>query len=185
MHVKIISGAVASGIVLCAGHYGDALTITHAGSVYPSAYGVTAFTAASSLSHARVVNQGQITGGQGQAGYTNGQNAGAGIMIASPGEVSNSGVIAGGRGGYSTYLGSGGRGGDAIDITQTGVVHNSGTIDGGRGGMNYEYGGGGTGVNLFGGTLTNQGTISGGQGGHNSYYGTGGGAYLGAGALMN
>jgi hypothetical protein len=96
-------------------------------------------------------------------------------MIASPGEVSNSGVIAGGQGGYSTYLGSGGRGGDAIDITQTGVVHNSGTIDGGRGGMSYEYGsGGGTGVNLFGGMLTNQGTISGGQGGHHSYYGTDG-----------
>ena len=134
-----------------------------------------------------------IGGGGGNAGLGSlGGGGGLGVYV-NTASASNSGLIAGGAGGYvaaDKYVSTGGAGGAGLSATNYAVVSNSGSIAGGAGG-GYEAGGaGGTGVIVSGNaTLTNGGHILGGLGGGAINYflgGTGGdGVTITSGTFIN
>jgi hypothetical protein len=190
MHVKTLSTIVTSPLVLGTGNYGNALTITATGGVDVSTYDAAAMTAPSTLTHARILNAGSLTGGAGKMDTPRLAGGGDGIDFAAPGVIANSGTIRGGVGGTSKG-GHAGDGGIGVDLTQGGRISNTGTIAGGAGGSAPDMGRGGDGgaaVDLSGGgVLRNQGFLVGGGGGLSDGTGGAGGAgvMLAAGAAVS
>jgi hypothetical protein len=177
-----ISGTITSTVTLGTDGYSSPLTITPTGAITPTAPSATALVVPASVADAIVLNQGNIVGSAGALG----KQGGTGVQFASRGELTNTGNISGGAGGF---LGSSswGAGGVGVNIAAGSTVTNSGTVTGGLG---RGAAAGGASVNLAsGGTLTNTGVIRGGQGGSAGVFGEGAGGIgvnlLSGGTLIN
>jgi hypothetical protein len=177
-----ISNHVTISVTLGSGSYTSPLTIAPSGFVDPFAgggYGATALTA--TISGGLVLNQGTVAAGRGfgdllNPGSTN-FAGGIGIDLASGG-LSNSGVIAGGGGGYSVVDPAVGGTGASGVVAADSSLTNTGTISGGNGGGSvFDYTGGvaGSGADVTNSSLINAGSIVGGTGGHGNFSNSGGG----------
>jgi hypothetical protein len=181
-----ISGTVTTTVTLGSASYPSPLTVTSAGDVERGVYGPA--------SAGILLNGGIISGAAGYNGGFggSGSNGGTAVFLLAGNTATNSGTVAGGKGG-NDVVGSGGNGGDGVDLTAGSTLTNGAgaLIIGGAGGYGYHFSGGdgGAGVNLAGGTLANAGTIAGGEAGaSNSQIGSvrppGAGVTLTSGAIL-
>ena len=106
-----ISTTVTNTVVLGAGGYGNTLTITGTGDISPAAYGADGITAPAGLSGVRIVNRGEVHGGEGAPG----ESGGIAVDMQASGTITNVGLIAGGAGVNRQQYGSiGGNGGVGV-----------------------------------------------------------------------
>ncbi len=165
---------------------------------YPTAGGGGVGVNASNDPGNVILNAGTIFGGAGGvdvAFFQSDSGAGGAGVVLGRGNITNSGLIAGGNAGSAkARYGSGRNGGDGLDLSDGGLT-NTGHISGGNGG-NGEFGTGGSGgagvnaINDSGNVIVNAGTIFGGTGGSNYLQGYncgagGAGVVLGGGSITN
>jgi len=135
--------------------------------------------------NASLSNSGEIQGGIGGVGKSQGGGAGGDAVVFGGSTLTNSSYVYGGGGGnVSGNSGTGGAGGMGLDVTSAATVTNSHTIAGGHGGYSSTYAGtteggaGGVAVNIIapGATFSNTSIIRGGGGGDGGSSGGGDGA---------
>jgi hypothetical protein len=184
-----ISTTVTRSVLLDTKHHASPLTITRTGVIdVTQTYGAAAIYGARAGD--TVINRGAVMGavGANATKTVSSGNGGAGIDLTATGTITNSGLIAGGVGGYGSgyYEKSSGGGGDGIDAVGGRIV-NSGMIQGGDTGQGYETQNGNAGAGILlsgpGVDLTNSGTIAGGFGLYSS--GGAGVDFTAAGTLHN